>query len=652
MNDKYLIHTLLVPTIGLIFGISCAYQLFNNGYAYNFNLVLLSSILSVCLYFVQLNFKHYFRNAFIGILFFTLGTLSFTLNDFRQASNQINSSETIYLVKVENVKPKTEKGQLIQAKIEAKKLTKDWRKIKDVRANLFVYQAEKNYKPDQSLLIKCRLETIKESVNPGAFDSKFYYTTQGVQYSGFVPSECLEELNHEKTSNYYFWKSREFFKSKITSVLPKQEEGVAVALLLGDKSLLEDSVISAFTNTGTMHVLAVSGMHVGIILMILLFILERFSRFINKKQAVIIALILIWMYGFLAGGSAAVMRSVVMFTIISSAQLFNRPSSNLNNLFFSAILLLLWNPWFLFDLGFQLSYAAMIGLFLFTEPLENSIKIENKILKWLWSGTCAGVAATICTTPLILYWFHQFPNYFILSNFGILILGFPLLLFGFFLLVSPLIPLLFKITAFILGIVISVLIFWVEKINQIPGAISNGFSLSGIELTLGLICIVLWLIYVRSKKLLLPSSLLTFIFILLISVSRFDSEFKNQCIVMENERLQLILTSNSKAFSFYEQDKYEEIQKSDTIFSSNFERFSGLKTQLIKLKDDNRITINNKQIRINREKGGWLIHLNKQTIFYRTNMFAETPKETDSIVNKKQIQEQLGLPSRYFSFSY
>lgn len=642
----------MIPTIGLIFGIGSAYQLYNLGFTGHFNLVLLSFILALTLYFVQLKNKFFFRNAFVGILFFTLGTFVFTLNDFRIYSSEIDSNETIYIAKIEAVKSKTEKGQLIQAKLQAKKLSSDWRELKNVRANLFIYQAEKNYQPDQTLLIKCRLDNIDAAVNPGAFDSKFYYTTQGILYSGFVPSGCLEELKHEKSSNYYFWKSREFFKSKIQSVLPKAEEGVAVALLLGDKSLLEDSVISAFTNTGTMHVLAVSGMHVGIILLILLFILERFSRFITKKQALIIALLLIWMYGFLAGGSAAVMRSVVMFTIISSAQLLNRPSSNLNNLFLSAILLLLWNPWYLFDLGFQLSYAAMIGLFLFTEPLEKSLPINNKALKWLWSGTCAGVAATICTTPFILYWFHQFPNYFILSNFGILILGFPLLLFGFILLISPFIPFLFKISAFILGIVIYLLIVWVEQIDKIPGAISNGFQLTWIELSLGIICIVLWLIYIRKKVFLIPSGILTLTFIALLSINRFESKFTNQCLVLEHESLQLILTSKNKAFSFYETEENEPIQKHDTLFRSNFERFSGLKTELIQLKSKNSIKINNRKIEINKKDGGWLIQLENKTIFYRTNMYAETPRETDTIINKKQIQMQFGLPSQYFTFSY
>ncbi|MFN6077544.1 MAG: ComEC/Rec2 family competence protein [Fluviicola sp.] len=652
MNDKQLIHTLLIPTIGLVFGIGCTYQLFNLGFTDHFNLVLLSLILAVALYFIQLKNKLFFRNAFVGFLFFTLGTFVFTLNDYRIYSSDIDSNETIYLAKVEAVKPKSEKGQLIQVSIQAKKLSNDWRELKNVRANLFIYQAEKNFEPDQTLLIKCRLENLKESVNPGAFDSKFYNTTQGVLYTGFVPSGCLEELKHEKSSTYYFWKSREFFKSKIQSVLPKAEEGVAVALLLGDKSLLEDSVISAFTNTGTMHVLAVSGMHVGIILLILLFILERFSKYINRKQALIIALVLIWMYGFLAGGSAAVMRSIVMFTIISSAQLLNRPSSNLNNLFLSAILLLLWNPWYLFDLGFQLSYAAMIGLFLFTEPLEKSLPIKNKALKWLWSGTCAGVAATICTTPFILYWFHQFPNYFILSNFGILILGFPLLLFGFILLISPFIPFLFKITAFILGIVIYVLIVWVEQIDKIPGAISNGFQLTWIELSLGILCIVLWLIYIRKKVYLIPTGILTLTFIALLSINRFESEFSNKCIVLEHESLQLIVTSKNKAYSFYEVEENKPVQKYDTLFRSNFERFSGLITELIQLKSNNSIKIKNRKISIDKKNGGWFIQLNNKNIFYRTNLYAETPKNTDTIINKKQIQEQMGLPSNYFSFSY
>ncbi len=643
---------LLFPVLGMVLGISVAYSSFSSTGFDTFQGLIIFSLLTLLFAWVQTKKRVFFRLAFITSVFFTLGFILFTLNDVRTISSKVSSNEEVYLVKLTNVKDQGLKGQLVQAEITAQKQGDKWKELKSVSANLFLYKPKRAFEPEEVLLIKCQLLPHEETVNPGAFDSKYYYTSQGVLYSAFVGSEGLEALSQEKTINYYIWITRQYFKKKIQETISGREAGVANALILGDKSLLDNSVVEAFTNTGTMHVLAVSGMHVGIILMILLFFLGLFSRFISKKQALVIALCLIWFYGLLTGASAAVMRSVVMFTILSSAHLFNKPVNNLNNLFLSAILLLAWNPWNLFDIGFQLSYAAMLGLFLFTNPIESIFKVKNKPLNFIWKGSAVGFAATVFTTPLILYWFHQFPNYFFLSNLGVLILGNALLFLGLLLLISVFSAVLLKTVAFLLGIVIFLLIYWVETIDAIPGAISNGFQLSGFHLFLCLICLILWILALERRKLIFLSSVYSIGLVILFSFGRYESNFANKCHLLDSDNIQFICSGEKTAYAFYEKENGNVIQRRDTLFAKEYERFTGIETKLILLKDSNSVSVSGKKFHINKVADGWLIKSELKSIFFRQSLYTTTPKHVDLVINRSKIQHQYGLAKQVFSFAY
>jgi competence protein ComEC len=250
-----------------------------------------------------------------------------------------------------------------------------------------------------------------------------------------------------------------------------------------------------------MHVLAVSGMHVGIILYLVQQFFLLFSRWINRKQAILLSITFIWAFGLLSGASSAVMRAVVMFSIIAIGMLVNRKSNGLNSLFISAIVLLLYNPFYLFDVGFQLSYAAMFGIFLLYKPLQSILSFDQKILQWFWDGTAMGIAATVATFPFILFWFGQFPNYFLISNLIVMLLGTVSIIVLVALICGSWIPWVNSLLVLLCLVVLYLLTQGIVLIGQIPGSVTAGFELSIIAfIALGLTTyFVAYTILVRKK---------------------------------------------------------------------------------------------------------------------------------------------------------
>lgn len=193
--------------------------------------------------------------------------------------------------------------------------------------------------------------------------------------------------------------------------------GVAEALLLGYKDDLDPELAQTFTKTGTLHILAVSGLHAGMVFLILNF-LSAFLKRMPKGKYIQTALILcgLWFYACMTGLSSSVIRACVMFSIISAGKLFDRKQNILNTLFGSAFLMLLADPDYLFDPGFQLSYAAVAGIVLFFPIFSAPYADAHRALRFILDTSAVTLAAQILTFPLTLYYFGQFPSYFLVSN--------------------------------------------------------------------------------------------------------------------------------------------------------------------------------------------------------------------------------------------
>ncbi|HPG55682.1 MAG: ComEC/Rec2 family competence protein [Paludibacteraceae bacterium] len=194
--------------------------------------------------------------------------------------------------------------------------------------------------------------------------------------------------------------------------------GLISALTFGDTSSLNSEIKQDFAKSGSSHVLSVSGLHIGIIYIAFSFIFSFLGK--NKIGTIfkhICIILCIWIYAFLCGLPPSVVRSAAMLSLISGAYIFQKKSATYNAVFFSAFLMLLYEPMYLYDIGFQLSYCAVLSILIFHKKIYKLIPLKNKILDNIWSLTSVSIAAQLGTFPISLYYFHQFPTYFLLSNY-------------------------------------------------------------------------------------------------------------------------------------------------------------------------------------------------------------------------------------------
>jgi competence protein ComEC len=195
------------------------------------------------------------------------------------------------------------------------------------------------------------------------------------------------------------------------------ELGIAEALLIGYKEDLDKDLVQAYSNTGVVHIIAISGLHLGLIYAVLLWLCNRIPYLKKSRHAKAVLLIsFLWLFALLTGGSASVLRSAVMFTVIVAGKYYFKQSSVYNSLAASAFILLCYNPYFLWDVGFQLSYCAVTGIIALQQFFYRKFYVKNWPGRQLWSMVSVTLAAQVGAFPLCIYYFHQFPNLFLFTN--------------------------------------------------------------------------------------------------------------------------------------------------------------------------------------------------------------------------------------------
>ena len=275
------------------------------------------------------------------------------------------------------------------------------------------------FKIGDRILIKNKFVAIKESLNPHQFNYKNYLAKQGIYQQVYATKQELLLLDQTSTSFLEFIAA---FRLKIQQSLQQydfSEDELAImnALLLGQRQDISKELTANYSKAGAIHILAVSGLHVGIILWMLSFVLKPLERYKKGKVIKLVLLVLfLWFFAVLAGMSASVTRAVTMFSAIAIGQFFNKRNAIEQSLIFSMFLLLLLKPLFLFDVGFQLSYLAVFGI-IWVQPVFYQLwKPKYYIIDKGWQLITVSTAAQLGVLPISLFYFHQFPGLFFLSN--------------------------------------------------------------------------------------------------------------------------------------------------------------------------------------------------------------------------------------------
>ncbi|QXP64159.1 ComEC family competence protein [Polaribacter sp. HaHaR_3_91] len=311
---------------------------------------------------------------------------------------------------------------------------------------------------DDQLFLKPTLKELIPPLNPHQFNYKSYLAKQGIHHQLFVDTNQFLKLRTQSTT--LFGLSAKF-RNQIQEALQKyhfkkNELAVINALLLGQRQDISKELIVDYQRAGAIHILAVSGLHIGVILLILSFIFKPVERIkYGKFIKTLIIVSLLWMFAFIAGLSASVVRAVTMFTFLAIGLSFQRKKVVEFSFISSMLFLLLIKPMFLFDVGFQLSYLAVFGI-LWTQPKLYAIwKPKFKFVDFFWQLFTVSIAAQIGILPLSIYYFQQFPGLFLASNLVIIPFLGAILIGGILVIITSLLNILPQVLANIYGMIIS-----------------------------------------------------------------------------------------------------------------------------------------------------------------------------------------------------
>lgn len=553
------------------------------------------------------------RLIFLLFLSFAWGISRFQLADFRNNAALPLGTGTYAGTVAEAKAPKTGRQQLI---VRLKYVLDDDSLVPlNERIVLTVSNENRIMETGDEICFTGELKSVENRGNPGEFNAEFYYRTKGIRYRSFCSDPEL--TGHSFSIAEWFARRRNELCGMMENYLEDDALAIGKALLFGDNSDLDQALLQSFSATGTTHVLAVSGLHIGLILLLLQKFLQLFHRLISRRQAIVLSIVLVIFYGLLTGASPSVMRAVIMFTILSSAQLFGRGNDSLGALGFCAILQLSWNPWYLFDLGFQLSYTALLGIFLLYKPIMSLWEPKRRLIRLAWEGTAAGIAATVFTTPIVLYNFYRFPNYFALANLGIMLFGFLVLALGILFLLTSFVPFVSKLTALAFSVSVIGMVLWVKLIDSLPGAVSGGFHLELWEMLFAYALITAWILHlgwslVKRSYLLIATALL----IAFWSWNRFSVLRSKELVIMNSSQFCLVVKEGKSCYALYDKDKNGSWAIPDEL--KNYAAYTG--AGLIPLKFEGSTLsgkIGKETIALNRQKDGIEIVFRDKRLFYR-----------------------------------
>lgn len=453
--------------IGIFFGVEMSEMAFFSIFSENCWQILAGFI---AFYFVVVFFVPNIIKAEIPALLGILGSfclflggmcLTVSHNHQNRQFHYTNIEDTIFRLKgriISEIQP-TSKGAKAILEVSSIFTKNGWSASE---GKIMAFWSEKTAKDStliygDELLILGTPTSISEPLNPDQFDYKRYLALQQQVFRQisirpntykFIGKSTMNMLDNVQ---YYAILARKYCDNVMkTYIITPQESGLASALVFGIKENLDEQTKTAYSKAGVTHVLAVSGMHVAIIFMMLQWIRKLIPIFRNKWLFLFFAVLVLWFYAYLTGFSASVLRAVAMFSFLIMGQTLKKSNNMYNMLGLSAFLLLLFNPFLVYDVGFQLSYMAVLGILYFYPKFYLLFDAKTWLTEHIWQMFCVSLSAQIATFPIIALFFHQYPTYSMLINMPVIPLGSLILILGVFLVCFSWIPYVGIIVGFVL----------------------------------------------------------------------------------------------------------------------------------------------------------------------------------------------------------
>lgn len=505
-------------------------------FAYSFRIRMEISILLIVIFSgVALLFLHRkllkrsllwigFDGIIISLSLFFVGAALTSLELQPPLSSPLNGSEKVLAMHVRLLNDPVVKEKSVKLFVDVREW-KDSVAWKTGEEKMVVYlqreEAAEKLQYGDELLIHASPTLVKGPKNPEEFDYRAFLERLGVRGQVYAKSGewKLESRNGGNAFKSCALELRRYFLGKLQSYgMSGAAFGVSAALLLGASDHLDPGTIQAYSASGTLHVLSVSGMHVALVYVVLLRLLAPLDKRKGGKWiSIAVQLVFLWFYATLTGLCPSVLRSVTMLSVVIAGRAFNKNAHILNSLAASALILLFADPLMLFDIGFQLSYLAVAGIVMLQPKLEELWQPEFWLTKQIWTLISVTIVAQVFTFPLGLYYFKQFPTYFLLSNLVVIPLSTITMYAGLALLIVSPFAIIAKPIALLFGFLVEVLNASVSGIEHLPHSVMHSAKWEKSEMIFLYVFVICVLVYLsRKNKRWLQGALVSFLFLLLV----------------------------------------------------------------------------------------------------------------------------------------
>lgn len=601
----------LAVIIGVLFHIELEWQL---------PVLLVSLVLTFLLVLLR---ERITKLPAIVLLFFVMGFM------IPQLESKSLHNETVITAVVDIIERKSSEKDWDQA-IGVISHIRDQGEYKSAGQKVLLYTNSDVLKRGVKVLAVFSPKEIRNSGNPGSFNAETFWMSKGIRHIGFITDEDYRILSVEDVGvlHRYAEVTRSYISGSLNE-LPADQSGVLHALLLGEKGDLSTEIRDRFANAGAMHLLAVSGLHIGIIAFIILFFFKQFPRLFSNLSAHMIVVILLWAYAYVTGLSPSVTRAVLMFSLLILSRLARGQYEPINVLAFSAFIVIVINPLVIYDIGFQLSYLAVLGIFIFYDRLAELLSADNKVINWLWQGTAIGLSAQLATAPLTLYYFHQFPNYFVISNLGIMLLAAALMFTALLFVITFQLTIFRVILLFTLSFLVSVLIHFIGWVDELPWSVAKGFELNLIQVLLYFTGLIL-LINLEYHKWLRVSGLTAiFTFVLWIQFDRFKNLTSDHLVIANNDLPISFLRVVDRSICITTEP---ELRKRDLMIVKDYLRIYPGEIEYVVLPPNATFSADRHAFRIQRVRDGLFFQVGEKRINLLTGVRSESKENASSFV--------------------
>ena len=395
--------------------------------------------------------------------------------------NLVNASKEIKAYLATVISHDEPKSNSIANRVNVKKVF-DGSVWDEMEGEVLIYHRSKEgLSSGDLILVSGSPQQIKGPTNPFEFDYRKFMLNQQISHQHFIGDrfEKLGNLAENPVETFFIHVRSEILAGLDSLIHDSNANQIAKAILLGQKKNLDKEVSEAYVTAGAMHILAVSGLHVGIVYGFFFLFIKPYRLKVRKRVVYLsVIILLIWGYALLTGMSPSVMRAATMFSLMALAQMKSRNPSIFNAIALSAVILLLYDPFLIYAVGFQLSYLALTGILVIQPFLVKLWSPTNKVVDYIWQITTVSFAAQIATFPISAYYFHVFPTYFAVANlvaipgaFLMMAFGVPLML----LIKVPYVSLALAWATEKLIITVNAMIFWFQ---ELPGSRISDIYLS------------------------------------------------------------------------------------------------------------------------------------------------------------------------------